>query len=119
MKKIIILSFLIVVVLVFIDYFVFENTKDANKIIDQPTLNSAIETSPNLECVTDNDCKLIYSNCSCVSMPLDDSSLIENDPRVDFLEREKDKICKWNICHGTNVTAICKNNKCVRSDLKE
>ena len=57
------------------------------------------------ECDSDSDCKLIYSNCDCEATTLTDSrtSLTDN------------KICKWNICHGTNVSAICIDNKCVKS----
>jgi len=57
-------------------------------------------------CYADSDCKLIYSNCDCEAVPI-------NDPRTSL---ENDAICKWNICHGTNVTAICINNGCFRSD---
>ncbi len=58
------------------------------------------------ECTTDNDCKLIYSNCDCEATSI-------SDPRNSLVSNE---ICKWNICYGTNVTVVCRNNKCARSD---
>ena len=61
----------------------------------------------NEECDSDNDCKLIYNNCDCeVILRSDQRTSLENDNTV----------CIWNICRGTNVTAICRDNKCVRSD---
>ena len=60
---------------------------------------------PSLECAKNSDCKLIYGNCACASVPLSDKRT----------ELESDVVCIWNSCHGLNVTAVCKNNKCITS----
>ncbi|MDO8668360.1 MAG: DUF5667 domain-containing protein [bacterium] len=65
------------------------------------------ETPSSVKCTVNNDCKLIYSNCDCEVVSI-------NDPKT-FLDNNNE-ICKWNICHETNVTAVCRDNKCIRSD---
>lgn len=58
-------------------------------------------------CNNDDECKLIYNNCEC-------KAVLKTDPRSSL--ENNNEICKWNICQGANVTAICINNKCMRSD---
>lgn len=91
MKKYTILIIILVIVVLAVAYFLQK---------EQP------ESPSTFECVTDNDCKLIYSNCDC-------EAVLISDLRTSL---ESNEICKWNICYGTNVTAICRNNRCVRSD---
>ncbi|PIN90330.1 hypothetical protein COU57_03825 [Candidatus Pacearchaeota archaeon CG10_big_fil_rev_8_21_14_0_10_32_14] len=57
-------------------------------------------------CVQDSDCKLIYGPCNCLSV-------LKNDSRTSYDEGNIQ--CVWNQCLGMNVSAVCKNNKCVKS----
>ena len=57
-------------------------------------------------CNSDSDCKLIYSSCNCKAVSINDSR--------NSLEKSNE-ICKWNICRGTNVTAVCKENICSKN----
>jgi len=65
------------------------------------------ESEEKESCNSNNDCKLIYNNCKC-------EATLKTDPRSSL--ENNNEVCKWNICQGTNVTAICLNNKCVRND---
>ena len=55
-----------------------------------------------VECNENKDCKLIYSNCNCESVPITDSRTI----------LESDKICEQNSCISFDVTAVCINHYC-------
>ena len=57
-------------------------------------------------CASAGDCRLIYSNCGCEAVTL-------SDPRT---ELRSDAVCKWNLCHGTKVEAVCRSGRCCRSD---
>lgn len=58
------------------------------------------------DCKAADDCKLIFSNCGC-------EAVRRGDPRT---ELASDAVCKWNICHGTKVEAVCRSGRCCRSD---
>jgi len=59
------------------------------------------------QCNIDSDCKLIYSGCGCQAVPRGSSQTSFDDGRV----------CIRNSCMPpTPVTAVCQQNKCVRSD---
>ncbi len=53
-------------------------------------------------CRVDSDCKLIYSSCSCVAVPV-------HDPR-NFLPANVD--CAANRCRTEHVRATCVNQVC-------
>lgn len=53
-------------------------------------------------CGTDADCKLIYSSCSCVAVPVD-------DPRT-FLPSNVD--CAVNRCRAEHIRATCVGQVC-------
>lgn len=95
MKKFIIpVAILIVIFIITLSYIFFQKER--------------VETPLSVKCIMDSDCKLIYNNCDCEAVPINDSRT--------FLESNQNEVCKWNICHGTNVTAVCRNNECVRND---
>ncbi len=61
------------------------------------------------QCNTDSDCKLISNGCTCAAIP-------SSDPRTSL--DSNGQVCIWNDCFGPKVpvTAVCRQNKCVRSD---
>lgn len=58
-------------------------------------------------CTSDSDCKLIYSGCTCKAVPV-------SDPRMTFSDGTLQ--CFVNGCHHENVTAVCRDSVCARSD---
>ena len=96
MKKFIVLLVFVIAIVLVASYIVLQKEK-------QP------ETLSTLECTSNSDCKLIYSSCDCKAVPA-------NDPRKNILHSETDVSCRQNSCSTTKVTAICKDNKCMRSD---
>ena len=63
--------------------------------------------SQNKSCFSDNDCKLIYNGCSCEAVHKNDRTTTLPDNGI---------VCEVNDCENRNVSAICSNNQCVRSD---
>ncbi|MBI5744011.1 MAG: hypothetical protein HY952_05635 [Elusimicrobia bacterium] len=57
-------------------------------------------------CSSDKDCRLIYSNCDCAAVPT-------RDPRA-VLEGNG-AVCKWNLCLGHKLSAVCRQSRCVKS----
>ena len=70
-------------------------------------------TPPPIKCYTNTDCELIFSNCNCGAVPINDSEYSKLHKKTIL---EKDRDCSLNICFTKNVTAICRNNNCIRSD---
>jgi hypothetical protein len=66
-----------------------------------------------IECSEETDCELIFSKCNCGAVPINDSEYSKLHKKTIL---EKDRDCSLNICFTKNVTAICRNNNCVRSD---
>ncbi|RME56606.1 hypothetical protein D6779_10255 [Candidatus Parcubacteria bacterium] len=66
------------------------------------------------ECREDADCELRYSSCDCVAIPKDTSLLTPEDERLQFLEREKDKVCVMNICTQRQLVPQCRGGQCVK-----
>lgn len=67
---------------------------------------AALSAAAGSDCKSADDCKLIYSNCGC-------EAVRQSDPRT---ELRSDAVCKWNLCHGTKVEAVCRSGRCCRSD---
>lgn len=59
------------------------------------------------DCTKDSDCKLVYGGCGCEAV-----SILDQRDSLD----EGSMQCIWNSCFGMNVTAVCKENKCARSN---
>lgn len=62
---------------------------------------SADDASP-AGCRSDADCKLIYSSCSCVAVPV-------SDPRT-FLPSNVE--CPVNVCRIEGISATCEEHVC-------
>ena len=59
-------------------------------------------------CRVDADCAIIRTNCGCTVLTKSAAKLFEK-PEI---------LCRYNNCPEKDVTAICKNKKCLRSDGK-
>lgn len=88
----IILTILIVLILAIVIFWQFREQSVGRK--------------QSVECLSDTDCKLIYSSCDCEAVSV-------NDKR-DYLKEEK--VCVLNYCHLKKVKAVCLNFQCQRSD---
>lgn len=67
----------------------------------------AVAEPPSGECQQDSGCKLLYSGCGCKAVSSDSSQTSYDDGMV----------CIRNSCMSpTPVTAVCQQNKCVRTD---
>jgi len=62
-----------------------------------------------VHCVSNSDCKLIYSSCSCKAADVSSSEKLDSGYPAGAM-------CEVNMCTVTNVSAICANSRCVRSD---
>jgi len=70
-----------------------------------PTLIKNDKTA-NQTCQTGSYCKLIYNNCDCEAVNI-------NDTRTQS-DKDNDKVCKINQCSGVTppASAVCVNNLC-------
>lgn len=86
----------------------------ARRVLPAPTAVTQTPTPTSGECQQDSDCKLISNDCTCAAVAKADSRTTLFDPQVDPYRG----VCKQNECSGPQipVTAVCQQNKCVRSD---
>ena len=63
------------------------------------------------QCSSSADCKLVYSNCSCTSVPQGD----QRSPDDLFGNIHNREICKMNLCRAAQNQASCEKHKCCQA----
>lgn len=97
MRKIIVLTIILALIIV-ADVFLYLNWNNGELNNNEPNL-------PVSDCIDDEDCKIIYSSCSCEAVPI-------ADPRTQ-IDNAGLPICEINSCDSLYSGAVCQENKCV------